>query len=436
MIYPTPALLRAARVVIVEASVSAESRRRRRHERKLAKALRPVFAAQGRSVVARLRRHSAEFDELALRESAAPAPRFYRSGAVRVMERAPSAPSRWLRDVEIALDLLSAEMSAQLARFHETAAVDGVEQIAREAGTRIGVEFAQADPIAVAYANEHAAAQVARINDTTRNRLNTVLVKAVKENRGWSALAGDIETLFDDFGRNRARNIAAYEIGAAYEAGKLAQIEHLEGQGMRYEERWRDSGDARVRPEHAALGREGWLPRGTIDPRPPTDPRCRCLILYRVQDALTSAEIKRREIEAASDEFDRAIIDMLEGVDEFDGSNDRPERDIVPPGRAPRGMGKEYAERRRIQQRLATMDATVGELRAKMAQGRGTKRDRVFATNAKNRIQAIEQTSEMLRSTIAGMVEYGLEPTDFLDAKEMFDEILSYTSALYSGHMR
>ncbi len=260
-------LINATRAVIVEAQRFDEMRARGRLERKLARDVRNEFVAQGRAVVVQLRRYSAEFNR--------------RKAAIRESD----VPNRYDLAVRIALLGMSPSMADVLAEFHEAAARKGIEKMARDVGVLPGIAFADPDLLAIAYASENAAAQVTLIDETTRKRLNTLLRDAIARNDGWDRVAADIVAMFADFSKARARNIAAYEIGAAYEHGKEAQISHLEGQGVRFEEKWLHSRDERVRDDHVERGALGWVARGTFDDDPPpTDPRCRCLRLYRVVD--------------------------------------------------------------------------------------------------------------------------------------------------------
>lgn len=153
----------------------------------------------------------------------------------------------------------------------------------------LGISWDLKNPRAVSYAQQHAAAQVVRINDTTRSYLNAMITQAADE--GWSydrlsRAIGDRFTEFATGGKNpRSRRVAVYELGDAYEAGNAMAAEEMEAAGVEMEKKWLTVGDDRVRPSHRESQAEGWQPLDHVftsgEDRPPTDPGCRCVTLYR-----------------------------------------------------------------------------------------------------------------------------------------------------------
>jgi hypothetical protein len=166
------------------------------------------------------------------------------------------------------------------------------------AGTGLGLRFAVGSAEAVAHARAVAAAQVTRINDTTRDQLRTLITSAVENGWSWNRTAEAITEKFKSFAgaplfpsqtyRSRAEMVAAYEINDAYEAGGEAQARALEAEGVAMEKSWLDAGDARVRDAHRANAAAGWLPLDTPFPdgsmRSPTDAGCRCAVAYRPRE--------------------------------------------------------------------------------------------------------------------------------------------------------
>ena len=150
---------------------------------------------------------------------------------------------------------------------------------------------------AVAWAREHAAAQVTRIDETTRAELNRLIGDAVEKRLTWRETAALIEDRYADMAgpplfpsrthRRRAQMIAAYETRDAYEAGGLAQAERLAAAGAEVEKRWVYLRDGRARDAHRANGDVGWVALDTIFPdgtqRPPSDGNCRCVLMYRLR---------------------------------------------------------------------------------------------------------------------------------------------------------
>ena len=164
-----------------------------------------------------------------------------------------------------------------------TAAVDGVGEV--------GISFALDNPLAVAFAEARAAEAVTQINDTTRDALRRLVVEAVDAGWSYDQLSEAIGERFEEMatgGDNpRSRRIAVYEMGNAYEAGSETAVNELVAAGLEMEKAWLSAGDAKVRPAHQANAAQGWIPMaddfGSGDRRPPTDPGCRCTLLYRRQ---------------------------------------------------------------------------------------------------------------------------------------------------------
>lgn len=156
-------------------------------------------------------------------------------------------------------------------------------------GKQLGISFDLANPRAVAYAEQHAAAQVTRINDTTRAYLNTLITQAADEGWSYERLSEAIEARFAEFAtggdRPRSWRIAVFELGDAYEAGNEMAARELQAVGIRLEKKWLTVGDDRVRPSHRANQGQGWIDYDDAyqsgDFRPPTDPGCRCVTLTR-----------------------------------------------------------------------------------------------------------------------------------------------------------
>lgn len=144
------------------------------------------------------------------------------------------------------------------------------------------------------YAFNHAAEQVTRITDTTRDELNLLIVDELRAGTGWGSLSKAIIEKYAHFAgpplfpshthRSRAMAIAAYEIGDAFEGGQWAMVKSfMSGTGSRMEKLWLNAGDSRVRSAHRENAGDGWIPMdqpfsGDGALRPPTDPGCRCTL--------------------------------------------------------------------------------------------------------------------------------------------------------------
>lgn len=153
----------------------------------------------------------------------------------------------------------------------------------------LGISWSLENPRAVLYAQQQAAAQVAKINDTTRSYLNSMISQAATEGWSYDRLSDAIGDRFKEFatgGDNpRSKRIAVYELGDAYEAGNEMAARELVDAGLKLQKKWLTAGDDRVRPSHVDNQAEGWIGlddnHSSGDNRPPTDPGCRCAELYR-----------------------------------------------------------------------------------------------------------------------------------------------------------
>ncbi len=150
-----------------------------------------------------------------------------------------------------------------------------------------GLNFKLDNPRAVEYARTHAAEQVTKINETTRSFINTTVTDGIEAGKSYNEIAKDITARFKDFSEGRAKRIAVFETGDAYEQAGMDFAKGLEDEGLEMEKSWLTVGDNRVRDEHSANEGEGWIPIdqsfGSGDDRAPTDPGCRCSTLYQVK---------------------------------------------------------------------------------------------------------------------------------------------------------
>jgi hypothetical protein len=161
--------------------------------------------------------------------------------------------------------------------------------IAADEQEELGVSWNLKNPRAVAYARQHAAEQVTKINDTTRSYLNSMISQAVDEGWSYDRLSDSIGERFTEFatgGDNpRSRRVAVYELGSAYEQGNFQAAGELKDAGLKIEKKALTAGDDRVRPSHRDNAAAGWIeiddefPSG--DMTFPSDPGCRCTTLYR-----------------------------------------------------------------------------------------------------------------------------------------------------------
>ena len=153
----------------------------------------------------------------------------------------------------------------------------------------LGISWNLDNPRALQYAQQHAAEQVTKINDTTRSYLNAMISQAVDEGWSYDRLSNAIGGRFTEFatgGDNpRSRRVAVYELGDAYEEGTQLAAKELQAAGLEMEKKALTAGDDRVRPSHEDNASAGWIPLDdefpSGDMRFPSDPGCRCTTLYR-----------------------------------------------------------------------------------------------------------------------------------------------------------
>jgi hypothetical protein len=250
-------------------------------EKKMAVEIAELFIAQKQSVMRAMRPFASWFDANALTES---------DGLTRDQWRALLAQS--ISGEQGEHDAMMAEI---IEAYHAQAFVGGATIVIDQFGA--GIVFSSGSPEAVRYATARAADQVTRINATTEKRLNRLIVQAVDEGWGWDRTAREIDARFDDFAgpplfpskkfTSRSQMIASYEIGDAYEAGSRTAIDIMRRElGWKFEKRWLNAGDSRVRPEHNANAADGYIDidatfSGDGASRPPTDGGCRCTNVFR-----------------------------------------------------------------------------------------------------------------------------------------------------------
>lgn len=153
-------------------------------------------------------------------------------------------------------------------------------------GQPFTISFGLDNPRAVAYATANAAEKVTMINDTTRDMIRRVIVKAIGDGTSWDNTAGELIGMFKDMKRGRAERIARYELGSGYENGRKMAAQEITNQGLTLERKWISAADSKVRPAHRDNHAAGWIamdeqfPSG--DDLPPTDGGCRCSVAYRL----------------------------------------------------------------------------------------------------------------------------------------------------------
>jgi hypothetical protein len=212
--------------------------------------------------------------------------------------------------------------------------------------------------------------------------------------------------------------VAVYELGDAYEAGNMMAAGELQTAGLAMQKKALTAGDDRVRPSHVDNAAAGWIeiddPFPSGDMRFPSDPGCRCATMYQRRE-LTPAERAKRERE----EIDRLFRQELEQMDDID---DPVSSILPPPGRAPRGMGGEYSDRRAIAARIRTQMKFKSQLENTLSRYRGQKNQRYNMDVAKGRIAELTKAIDTAFQIAEG-------PGDWAFKRELVTGIFEYLSA-------
>ncbi len=196
-------------------------------------------------------------------------------------------------------DTVTDETIGELQKVVFNAEVDGVsagvDQLKKllpfDPSKKAGTTFNLANPRAVQFFKSTGGSvdYIKGINRTTGDSLKRVIGTALDEGWSYSQTAREIQKLYDGpISRDRAQRIAVYETGKSYEKGNELFARSLEDDGVTMEEKWMSSHDPKVRPAHDAITgneSEGWVPLGHVfssgQTEPPTDPGCRCYMVYR-----------------------------------------------------------------------------------------------------------------------------------------------------------
>lgn len=210
-----------------------------------------------------------------------------------VREASPIPDDVWHRAwSDISAEMLRL-MLASVVNLNELGLVLGAGALAAMMGEDIAQAFSLRNPRAVAYLEQHGAALVTKINETTRDEMRVLVRQAVDEGWSYTRTAKAIREQFEGFAglkpqhhiRDRATLVAVTEAGQAYEEGSRIVAVGMAERGIPIEKYWRTSGDDRVSAGCRDNQAAGWLPVAEMFPsghdRPLRFPGCRCTAQYR-----------------------------------------------------------------------------------------------------------------------------------------------------------
>lgn len=180
-----------------------------------------------------------------------------------------------------------AELTAAANAGAEAALLAGGKAVVASLG--VETSFDLANPAAVRYLDRYAADLVTGIDETTRDRLNSLITGGVQQGMSYEKVAATLRDQFDNwaepqaFVRDRAELVSITEIGNAYEYAGRGVVDGLVAAGLDYEKSWLAEGDAC--PLCADNADEGWIPLDSDfssgAQQPCAHPACRCTTLYR-----------------------------------------------------------------------------------------------------------------------------------------------------------
>lgn len=267
----------------------------------------------------------------------------------------------------------------------------------------IGINWEFANDAAAAWAITYGDNLVGEIAKTTTPRIQRLI-------SDWITNGESLQTLIDRvqsgylYSENRARTIAVTEVTRAFAQGN---IEAWKASGVMELKRWNTAVDELVCPICAPLHRttvpmNGTWPGGIESP--PAHPRCRCWVTATT------------DFEAAERRAEQELFEQIGGDDAF--VNIRP-----PEGRAPRGQGAEYADRRAIVSRISTQIKYRSQLQATVDNYRGQVNQRRRITIAINRIQELDKAIDASLAIADG-------PGDWNFKRELVNGIIEYVQAI------
>ena len=150
----------------------------------------------------------------------------------------------------------------------------------------LSISFDVPQPRAVAWLTEHCAEMVKRIDDTTRDRVASIVTQAVEEGWSYTKTEQALKDLYDGFRKSlpqqhilsRARLIAVNEAAMGYTQGELELGRWLAEGGLAVEKGWLTVMDERTCEVCSGNEGESWIPLAQAfadgSEGPPAHPAC------------------------------------------------------------------------------------------------------------------------------------------------------------------
>ena len=242
-----------------------------KEEKRLESAMSKAFRAQGRAFLKGFAKLKPLFESVALRED--------------------WSDDDWLEVFDDAAQSTHTAFLRPIQKGVQTALMAGANNIIGQVDAKLS--FSLRNPRAVSYIEEHGAALVSDIEDTTRGYIKTLMRQAADEGWSYNRTAKALTERYSEFAvgqpqehiESRAHLIAVTEIGDAYEAGSDIVVRDLQDSGVEMEKSWLTVGDDRVSEGCQENADDGWIPyddpHSSGDMHPLRFPGCRCTELYR-----------------------------------------------------------------------------------------------------------------------------------------------------------
>jgi len=195
-------------------------------------------------------------------------------------------------------DIVNAVLQVVMFEIMEDIIIDGTETslllgastvIKKNKLGKIGINFNLQNPLAIKYIEDKKILSIPKINETTKNELNDLLLNGLKNKKTYNELAKEISDSFC-FSPVRAKMIAVHEIGDAYGYGNYVPMVDTKAEGYKVNKKWLTVGDDKVTPTHTQNQSDGWIEldklfSGTGDQYAPASdhPNCRCDTLYEIK---------------------------------------------------------------------------------------------------------------------------------------------------------
>jgi len=279
--------LSASIIEFVEAvNRSRRLKKREQIERRLELAMRKAFKEQGRQFVRAFGKFRDRFGEALTIKSP-----FGDDRMIPLNEAV--VPSEWMFVFHLVSQKTNSLFEKPIDAAVQTALVQGAGNIIADVG--MNIRFDLKNPRAVKYLDQYGAQQVTKINETTRDYLNTIMTQSANEGWSYKRTAEAIIERYQEFqiGKpqahidSRAHLIAVTETGNASLEGQMIVARDLQDAGIVMEKFWSTVGDSKVSEgcrENEAVGFIGLdKPFPSGHQRPLRFPGCRCDLLTRVK---------------------------------------------------------------------------------------------------------------------------------------------------------